>query len=159
MELIEQSADNPAQIIEEEIAAAIGHIKELTVQLADIDEKLGEARNKTERLKDDLQKALEGQRSRRLAEQRLAVLQEGEATARTKVSDKNVNAFEVCASEVRWRNGLLEQLWHINYLGPTGVEKTIEEWQLVPVSEEPATPDMLDGSCRRSRRECAEEPR
>ena len=58
MNLFEQNADNPAQAIEEEISAAIGCIEELTVQLADIEEKLGEARNKTERLKDDLQNPL-----------------------------------------------------------------------------------------------------
>ncbi len=40
----------------------------------------------------------------------------------------------VCAGEVRWRkDGLLEQLWRINHIGPTGVVvKTTEEWRLVP---------------------------
>ena len=40
----------------------------------------------------------------------------------------------VCAGEVRWRkDGLLEQLWRINYVGTTGaVEKTTEEWRVVP---------------------------
>jgi chromosome segregation ATPase len=124
--LSEQSADNPAHPIEKEIAAATGRIEELTVQLADIEEKLGEARNKTERLKDDLQKALaEVQRSPKLAEQRLAVLQEKEATARTKVSEKIESPYDVCAGEVRWRkDGLLEQLWRGG--------KTTEEWRLVP---------------------------
>jgi hypothetical protein len=67
-------------------------------------------------------------------ENQRAALQEAEAVAQTKVSDKNVSAFEVCAGDVRWRkDGLLEQLWRINYVGPTGaVEKTTEEWQLVP---------------------------
>ncbi len=40
----------------------------------------------------------------------------------------------VCAGEVRWRKDrLLEQLWRINHVGPTGVVvKTKEEWRLVP---------------------------
>ena len=50
-----------------------------------------------------------------------------------------MSSIDVCAGEVRWHNGLLEQLWHIYYFGPTGaVEKIEEEWQLVPVFEEPA---------------------
>jgi hypothetical protein len=54
--------------------------------------------------------------------------------------DKNLGAFEVCTGDVRWRNGLLEQLWQINYLGPNGaIEKTIEEWQSAPASEGLAT--------------------
>ena len=162
MKFFQQIVNDPAQAIKDEIAAATGHIDELTAQLADIEQKLGEAHNKTKRsfaegavdngaiaavsveaLEDKRQgihkRLAEVQRSRKLAEQRFAALQEAEAVAGTKVSDKDVSAFEVCAGELRWRNGLLEQLWHINYLGPTGaVERTIEEWQLVPVSEEPA---------------------
>ena len=55
-------------------------------------------------------------------------------------SDKNTNAIEFCAGEVRWRqDGLLEQLWRINHIGPTGaVQKATEEWRLVPELEEPA---------------------
>ena len=146
MNLFEQSADNPVQAIQAEIAALNGRIEELTARLADIEQKLGEADiaavsvEALENQRQGLQKALaEVHRGRKLAEQRFAVLQEAEAAARTKGSNKNVSVIEVCAGEVRWRNGLLEQLWHINYLAPTGaVEKTIEEWQLVPVSEEPA---------------------
>jgi hypothetical protein len=124
-------ANNPAQAI----ATLSGRIEELTAQLADIGQTLGEARINQQR--QGLQKAL-AEVQRKLAEQRFAALQEAEAVARTKVSHKNVSAFEVCAGEVRWSNGLLERLWHINYLGPTGaVEKTIEKWQLVLVSEEP----------------------
>jgi len=78
--LSEQSAANPAHPIEEEIAAATGRIEELTTQLADIEQKLGEAHNKSERFKDDLQKALaKVQPSRTVDEQWLAVLQEREA--------------------------------------------------------------------------------
>ena len=83
----------------------------------------------------DLQMALDKVYGRHEdTKQRLAVLQKEGATARIKALGKNVSAYEVCAGEIRWRkDGLLEQLWRIDCLGPTGaVEKTIEEWQLVP---------------------------
>jgi TolA-binding protein len=155
--LFEQSADNQVQAIQDEIAALSGRIEELTARLADIEQKLGKTGiaavsvEALENQRQGLQKALaEVQRGRKLAEQRFVVLQEAEAAARTKGSNKTVSAIEVCAGEVRWRNGLLEQLWHINYLAPTGaVEKTIEEWQLVPVSEEPA----IAGHIRRRSRQ------
>ena len=50
----------------------------------------------------------------------------------------NTSAIEACAGEVRSNNGLLEQLWHIYYFGPTAaVEKIEEKWQLVPELKEP----------------------
>ena len=41
MKSFEQSADNPAQVIEEEIAALSGRIEELTAQLANIGQSRG----------------------------------------------------------------------------------------------------------------------
>ncbi len=115
-------AKKPTQAIQEEIEAESGRIERLTAQLADIEQKLRHAREEEQR-----------------AEQWFVRVQEAVVAARTQVSDKNVSAIEVCAGEVRWHNGLLEQLWHIYYFGPTGaVEKTEEEWQLVPELEKPA---------------------
>ncbi len=155
-------AKKPAQAIQEEIDALNSRIEELTAQLTDIEQKLRQARENerrsfAENAIDDaaiaavsvekLEPQLQGlqnaraelQRHRQEAEQKLVMVQEAVAAARTKVSEKNMNAIEVCAGEVRWHNGLLEQLWHTHYFGPTGaVERTAEEWQLVPELEEPA---------------------
>ncbi len=155
-------AKKPSQALEEEIEAIRRQLEKFTGQLADIDEELRQARDKerkslAENAIDDaaiaavsveeleaqrhgIEKTLaELQRRRRNAEQRFAVVQEAVAAARTKPSDKRLSAIEVCAGEVRWHSGLLEQLWHIHYFGPTGaIEKTVKEWQLVPELEEPA---------------------
>ncbi len=101
-------AQKPAQAIQEEIEVLNGRIEKLTAQLADIEQKLRQAREKV------VQKTIaELQRRRQDAEQSFVMAQEVVAAARTRVSDKNVSAMEICAGEIRWHNGLLEQLWHI----------------------------------------------
>lgn len=154
MNLFGRNANNPAHAIEQ-IAAITRRMKELTAQLASIEQKRDEAHHNVfaesaiddaaiaalvEALEDQHQKLqvalAEVQRRRRDAERGLHEVET--SVAPTKVS-KNLSAIEVCAGEVRWHNGLLEQLWYVHYIGPTGaIEKTIEEWQPVLVSDEPA---------------------
>ena len=156
------SAKKPAQALEEEIEAISSQLEKFTGQLADIEQNLRQARNNEQRSfaenaiddaaiaavaveefeaqRQSVQSTIADlQRRRQDTEQRFAVVQEAVAAARTKGSIKKMSSIDVCAGEVRWHNGLLEQLWHIYYFGPTGaVEKIEEEWQLVPVFEEPA---------------------
>ncbi len=103
-------AIKPAQAIQEEIDALDGRIEELTAHLADVEQKLRQARDNEQ----GVQKTIgELQRHQQDAERGLVLVQGAVAAARTKASEKNVSAMEICAGQIRWHNGLLEQLWHI----------------------------------------------
>lgn len=46
---------------------------------------------------------------------------------------KVITTMESCSGQVRWEDGVLEQLWHIQHIGTTGaIEKVTEEWRTVP---------------------------